>query len=144
MDGDLDVSHNNTKGSRSQEKQDIASRDSESSSEVSEDPAPATENAAAGKDEFASEEPVEQEEILSTEEVTWDIETNKFSRAREGQSELAPLAVIEDPIGNVANQTGTQIISGDIHIHRSVYDYGSWPRKQTNADLSLQRRIRFT
>ncbi|KAN0073177.1 hypothetical protein V8E54_008397 [Elaphomyces granulatus] len=96
LNGDQSMSQKNSRGSGSLGKQDAVSQNSWRSSDALGDSASGNETTVA---ENYEGEPLEQVEVPSTAEVTWDVVTEKFSRAREGYSELAPIAVIADTSG---------------------------------------------
>jgi hypothetical protein len=96
VDKELDenkLSQDSARASRSRTDQDTAHRDSDSSVEFSENQARDT--GGIGK-EGLSEELGEQLEIPFSGEIAWDLVTDKFSKARDGQSELAPITVMEN------------------------------------------------
>lgn len=97
----LAASGGGARGSRSHEYQDTASENAERSS----DRALVTENLAAERDYGSSEELVEQAEVPHTADINWDTVTDIFSKAREGQSELAPLAVIKESSHTLRRET---------------------------------------
>ena len=64
----------------------------------SEDQASICEDAAVDKFEQPSKEPVEQVEVLDTGKDIWNLVTDKFTRAREGHSERAPMAFLDGQV----------------------------------------------
>jgi hypothetical protein len=96
VDKELDedkLSQDSARASRSQTDQDTANRDSDVSAEFSQNQA---QDAGGIGKERLSEEFAEQLEIPFTGEIAWDLVTDKFSKARDGQSELAPITLMEN------------------------------------------------
>jgi hypothetical protein len=92
LNGDPNVSEKNAGGSGSLGRPDAVSRKLGSSFDASEDPESVTVTMTAEKHEGLCEESVEQVEVPFIAEVNWDVVTEKFSCAREGHSDLAPIS----------------------------------------------------
>ncbi|OKL55591.1 hypothetical protein UA08_09131 [Talaromyces atroroseus] len=92
--GDSDVPRNNSMNSMLQNTHCSASQDPESLSKGSSADDFATMVARAEEYQYPTEDVVDQIEVPPTDEIVWDNITDKFSRARGGNSERAPIDII--------------------------------------------------